>query len=381
MATIKSIESYFFECPLEREFHPAWIPGHAQTANRCFILKLITEEGIEGIGAASCFSEDQARVLKVIVQDTIGQFLMGGDPEAVEVYAKLVTRVGLMLGGRPWLVETALWDLAGKLAGQPLYRMWGGTVEELPVYASTGEVNSVQHSPVQAIAARAAGFKAIKLRAHSDDYRDDVVAVEAVRAAVGRSMKILVDANQGWSLSPFGPHWEYDTALAYAQAIAQYDVYWLEEPLDRFDFNGLAKLRAHSEVRIAGGEMNQGLHEFEVLLEKDALDIYQPDATLAGGVLMARKVAELARERGHIFSPHTWTTGIGFAINMHIAASVSNCPILEFPYEPASWTPQVRDAMLRQPFLPENGFIRLPQGPGLGVTLCPEAMARYAKRL
>ncbi len=381
MASIQRIESYFFERPLEREFHPAWIPGHAQTANRCFILKLITEDGLEGIGAASCFSEDQARVLKVIVQDTIGQFLAGGDPVAVDAYANLVTRVGLMLGGRPWLVETALWDLIGKAEGKPLYRLWGGTSDDLPLYASTGEVNTVEHSPVQAIAAREAGFKAIKLRAHNADYHDDVVAVEAVRAAVGRSMKILVDANQGWSLSPFGPKWDYETALAYARDVAKYDIYWLEEPLDRFDFNGLARLRANAEIRIAGGEMNQGLHEFQILLEKEALDIYQPDATLAGGVLMARKVAELAREHGLTFSPHTWTTGIGFAINMHIAASVANCPILEFPYEPASWSPQARDAMLTRPFLPENGFIRLPQGPGLGIELCPEAMAQYAKRL
>ncbi len=378
---ITAIESYFFEYPLEHPFYPAWIPGHAQTANRCFILKLLTDDGLEGIAAASCFSEDQARVLKVIVQDTIGQFLLGGDPSAVEVYADLITRFGLMLGGRPWLAEVALWDLVGKAAGKPLYTLWGGTVDELPVYASTGEVNTAEHSPMQAIAAREAGFTYLKLRAHNDDYRDDVLAMEAVRAAVGNSMNILVDANQGWSLSPFGPKWDVDTALAYSNAVARFGVYLLEEPLDRFDFDGLAALHEKSPVRLAGGEMNQGLHEFKVLLEKNCLDIYQPDATLAGGVTMARKVAEMAHNQGKLFSPHTWTTGLGFAVNMHIAASVPNCPILEFPYEPASWSPAVRDAMLAEPFIPQNGVIALPQRPGLGVELNPEAMAKYAKRL
>lgn len=378
---ITSIESYFFEYPLERPFYPAWIPGHAQTANRCFILKLITDEGLEGIAAASCFSEDQARVLKVIVQDNIGQFLLGGDPTAVDLYAGLITRFGLMLGGRPWLAEVALWDLLGKAAGKPLYKLWGGTADELPLYASTGETNSAEHSPMQAIAAREAGFHYIKLRAHNDDYKDDLLALEAVQAAVGNAMNILVDANQGWSLSPFGPKWDLDTATAYAKEAAKLGVYWLEEPLDRFDFDGLAKLRATSGARIAGGEMNQGLHEFKILLEKDCLDIYQPDATLAGGVIMARKVAEMAHIQGKLFSPHTWTTGLGFAINMHIAASVPNCPILEFPYEPASWSPAVRDAMLMEPFMPEAGAIQLPQRPGLGVELNPEAMAKYAKKL
>lgn len=378
---IASIETHFFEYPLEKEFHPAWIPGHAQTHNRCVILKLITNDGLEGIAAASVFSEDQARLLKFIVEDTIGQFLIGGDPDAVVMYRDLVTRFGLMIGGRPWLVEAALWDLIGKASEIPLYQHWGGTGEPIELYASTGETNSVERSPEQALAAREAGFRGIKLRAHNTDYQDDIRAVAAVRDAVGDSMKVLVDANQGWSLSPFGPKWEYDTALAFAQAIAEYDVYWLEEPLDRFDFNGLAKLRRSAKVPIAGGEMNQGLHEFKILFEKGCLDVYQPDATLAGGVLMAREVAKMAQEHKVRFSPHTWTNGIGFAINAQIAASVPNCPILEFPYEPGSWSPQARDAMLTKPFLPEDGMLTLPDVPGIGIELDPDAMKQFAKRL
>jgi len=202
-----------------------------------------------------------------------------------------------------------------------------------------------------------------------------------VREAVGDSMKIMVDANQGWSLSPFGPKWDCDTALAYLEGVADCDLYWLEEPLDRFDFNGYAKLREKSAVRIAGGEMNQGFHEFEIMFEKGCLDVYQPDATLAGGVLMARKVAAKAQEEGLLFSPHTWTNGIGFAINLQIAAAAPNCPIIEFPYEPENWTPEARDAMLTEPFMPIDGRLAVPTKPGLGVELNPEVMAQYATRL
>ena len=378
---ISAIETYFFEYPLEKEFHPAWIPGHTQTANRCVILKLITKEGIEGIAAASVFSIEQARVLKFIAVDTIGQFMAGGDPSAVEMYAELIGRFGLMLGGRPWFLEVALWDLIGKEAGVPLCRHWGGSTDELELYASTGETNAAARSPEEALAAREAGFKAIKLRAHNGDFRQDIAALEAVRETVGDSMKILVDANQGWSLSPFGPKWDHDAALEYARAASELGVYWLEEPLDRFDFDGYARLRDNVDVRIAGGEMNQGLHEFKVMIDKDCLDVYQPDATLAGGVIMARKVAEMAKAKGRIFSPHTWTTGLGFAVNLQIAASVSNCPILEFPWVPESWTPKARDAMLAERGLPEGGALKMPEKPGLGVDLDAEVMKEFAIRL
>ena len=378
---ITAIETYFFEYPLEKEFHPSWIPGHAQTHNRCVIIKVVTDDGLEGVGAASCFSEDQARVLKHIAEETIGLFLMGGDPQAVEVYSDIITRYALMLGGRPWLLEVALWDLIGKAAGLPLYRHWGGERDTIEIYASTGETNTVEHSPAMALAARDADFGAIKLRAHHMDMAEDIRALEAVREAVGDSMRILVDANQGWSLSPIGPKWDYNTALEYARACEACDVYWLEEPLDRFDFDGLARLRSEAGVRIAGGEMNQGLHEFKILLEKGSLDVYQPDATLAGGVIMAREVAAMAEEQGLWFSPHTWTNGIGFAVNAQIAAACGACPVLEFPWEPSSWSPAARDAMLTAPFTPDHGTLRMPDAPGLGIELDPEAMSKYAKRI
>ena len=378
---IRAIETYFFDCPLEKDFHPSWIPGHAQTANRCVILKLISDTGIEGIAAASVFSEEQARLAKFIAEDTIGQFLVGMDPAEIDILTRIVNMYGFMLGGRPWFVEVALWDMLGKAAGQPLHRHWGGTAERLEVYASTGEVATAARSPAKALAAREAGFKAIKLRAHNFDHREDIRAVEAVRDTVGDSMELLVDANQGWALSPLGPRWDLDTALDFARAMGDLGVYWLEEPLDRFDFDGLQTLRGLELVPIAGGELNQGIHEFKVLLEKDCLDVYQPDATLAGGVGVSRRVAQLAREKGRSFSPHTWTNGIGFAVNLQIAASVEGCGLLEFPYEPESWSPQVRDAMLTRPFLPENGYLDVPDGPGFGFELSPEAMTAYAKRI
>jgi len=279
------------------------------------------------------------------------------------------------------LVDVAFWDLVGKAAGKPLYKYWGGTDGEMDLYASTAEMVSADRSPDIALQAREDGFKAIKLRAHHMDIRDDIRAVAAVREAVGDSMKIMVDANQGCVLSLAGPEWDFDTALEFANAMSELGLYWLEEPLHRFDYNGIRKLRDRVDIRIAGGELNEGIHEFKVMMEKDCYDVYQPDAVFAGGVSMCLDVAAMAMEKGKMFSPHTWSDGIGFAINAHIAAKVRGCPFLEFPYEPESWTPQVWCAMQTEPFLPENGRITLPDAPGLGIELDEDVIRKHAKRL
>lgn len=378
---ISAIETYYFEYPLAKPFYPTWVPMHAQTANRCVVLKLITDDGLAGIGAASVFNEDQARVLKFIVQDTIGQFMIGADPRDVDTLSEVMRLYGYMLGGRPWLIEAALWDLVGKYENKPLYELWGGASRPLELYASTGELVTAEKGPERALAARDAGFRSVKLRAHHYDWQDDVRAVQAVREAVGDTMRLLVDANQGWTLSPLGVKWDYETAYAFCHAVEELNLFWVEEPLQRFDYDGLAKLRDCVDVPIAGGEMNQGMHEFKILLEKDCLDVYQPDATLAGGVSLAREVARLAVERGRTFSPHTWTNGIGFAVNLQIALSVPECPLLEYPFEPESWSPDVRDAMLTQPFAVSDGSILPPDGPGLGIELNPKIMEKHAKLL
>lgn len=375
---ITSMKAYYFEYPLDKEFHPAWIPGHAQTANRCVILVIGTDQGIEGVSAASVFNEEQARFAKFIAVDTIGRFFLNMDPAEVDTLTRIINMYGFMLGGRPWYIEVALWDLLAKAKGLPLYEYWGGGQSCLPLYASTGETVTAARGPDKALAAREAGFRAIKLRAHNLDYRDDIKAVEAVRDAVGDSMDILVDANQGWTLSPVGPRWDFITALEFAKAMEGLKVLWIEEPLDRFDFEGLRALRDSVAIPIAGGEMNQGLHEFRMLLEKDALDIYQPDATLAGGAAMARQVAQCAREKGRRFSPHTWTNGIGFAANLQIAAA-EQCEILEYPFEPNSWNVEARDGMLEAPFIHDAGRMWLPELPGLGINLSQEAMTKYAR--
>lgn len=150
----------------------------------------------------------------------------------------------------------------------------------------------------------------------------------------------------------------------------------MEEPLHRADYAGMAALRAAVDVRVAGGEMNRESFEFRTLIERRCLDVLQPDAALTGGISGLRRVAEAAVDAGLVFTPHTWSNGLGFVANAHLAVGAGNPPYLEFPYDPPEWSPERRDFMLAGPIAaPEGGVLVLSDEPGLGVALDEDRLA------
>ncbi len=381
---ITEFETTYLDIPLPADFFPSWIPGRTQSHNRCVVIEVHDDSGHVGVAASTCFEKEQAEVVKYIAVDLIGRFLIGADPFEIEKHAKLVDRFAMMFGGRPWLVECALWDLMAKIAGQPLYKLLGGARDRIPAYCSFGESVLVKDVAARkdAVDARMAeGFRAFKLRSRSVDYRDDVRLMEAIREHVGDDIDLMIDCNQGWNLSPLGAEWSYEDTREFCRAAELLDFKWVEEPRPRFDFEGLSRLCIDVDITIAGGELNQGLHEFKILLDRDCLGKLQPDVTLAGGIAMAHKVATLCEARGKDFSPHTWTNGIGLLLNLHLACGVPNCHILEYPYEEPGWVPEMRDAMLVEPVRPRDGILEVPSGPGIGVELDRDAMKRYGTRL
>jgi L-alanine-DL-glutamate epimerase-like enolase superfamily enzyme len=278
-------------------------------------------------------------------------------------------------------LEVALWDIAGQVAELPVATLFGGASEAIPAYASCGVLRPAAERAESALHLREEGFRAIKIRVDPRRLEDGLAAVAATRAAVGDSMAIMVDLNQGWrmagdtstALDPVG-------ARRIASRLADLDVLWLEEPLAGTDLRGLAALRAAAPgIRIAGGEMTRTFAETLAALDADAFDVYQPDAVLAAGMLRTRTAGELALARNRWFTPHTWTNGIGLLANLHVAAGVGGGPYLEFPYDPPGWTPERRDAFLVEPIRPDrNGVLRVPGVPGLGVRLDETAIARFA---
>jgi L-alanine-DL-glutamate epimerase-like enolase superfamily enzyme len=207
-----------------------------------------------------------------------------------------------------------------------------------------------------------------------------VAAVAAVREAVGDALEILVDLNQWWRMAGdiargFGPQ----DARRLIERLAEFDVLWVEEPLDGNDIHGMRSLRHTTGVRVAGGEMARTFEELYAALEADALDVYQPDVVLALGMSTARTLAELALRRNRWFTPHTWTNGIGLLANLHVVCGVGGGPYVEFPFDPPGWTCERRDFMLAEPVrIRPDGCVHVPDAPGLGLVLDDEAVAFYS---
>src|SRR3989441_8106781 len=246
---ITSVKVRLFEYPMPKPFHPTWQPV-ATTAARIHVVEVHTDEGITGIGSGGV----------PVRWEVAGLFLMGQDPFALEQHVANLRSMAFFVG-RPWPVEIALWDIIGKATGKPAYKLLGGGSEKLKAYASTGELRPQGARVEAAQQTVAAGFKAVKLRFHSPDWRDDVRTLAAVRKAIGDQIDIMVDGNWGWRIAPDRQlsRWDLKTAISVDKACEEHGVYWLEDPLRAYDQGWLRQPQRHPTKRpIAGHEANRG---------------------------------------------------------------------------------------------------------------------------
>lgn len=366
---IIAIEIKHYLLPLDPPFKAAWDPNPRRKFAST-VVQVHTDEGVTGIGSGDLMTGFEGHE----------QLFIGQDPFAIERHSQVIDNIDFHYG-RCWPLDLALWDLMGKATGQPTYKLLGARNDRILAYASTGEMVTPEVRAERAQQLLEQGFKAMKIRFHHKDVRDDIRVVEAVRKAIGDKLDIMVDANQGWKM-PWDtePTWDLKKAYQVAKELEQLGVFWLEEPLPSHDFHGLAQLRQMvGGIRIAGGEMNRRMHDFREMNFLGSLDVYQPDVALTGGITQVRKIADMVQASGAWFSPHTWTNGIGVMANLHLAAAVSHCPYLELPFDPPSWTPERRDFIQRDKLnIDSDGYLHLPQAPGLGVELDLEAVERYA---
>jgi L-alanine-DL-glutamate epimerase-like enolase superfamily enzyme len=355
---IAGVELRRYALALDPPFRAAWDPTPRATVEATLVI-VRSEDGVAGYASGDAVPD----------ADLLSRLLVGADPFRTEAVREIFETVDFH-GGRPWTVEVAIWDLVGRLVGQPLWRLLGGRSERLIAYASTAEPVSAEERARRVAALRDRGVRAVKLRFHHADWRRDVEVVEQVRDAVGGDVEIMVDANQGWRMAgDRSARWDVATATQCARALEPLGVYWLEEPLRTDDVDGYALLRRRTSLRIAAGEMVRGLFEARDLILRGGVDVVQPDVVLAGGLGGCRRIAALADLCGRAFSPHTWTNGFGLVANLHLAAAVSTCPYLEVPFDPPGWTPDRRDWLLGGPTveIASDGTIGPPPGPGLGV--------------
>jgi D-galactarolactone cycloisomerase len=329
------------------------------------IVEVHSDQGITGIGP-----DMDAKLLPAVKT-----LLTGADPFDVDLHAERLYGIQAGTGYRGTAgAEIAIWDLIGKAANQPLYKLWGGGRDRVAPYSSMLRLSTPEERADIAVKLKAQGWQAIKYRCSFPTMKEDVRLVEMSRKAVGNDFGIMCDGNKATLnyASQKGVPWDFTRAVETAKEYQRMNVYWLEEPLPRYDFDGLAELNRQIEMKLAGGEGNRGIHEFRTLLEKGCFDIVQPEVMLEGPTHL-RKIAVIAESMNKLCIPHVGDSRLGTICDLHLVASWPNAPYLEiFNDVPIGNYEYPFQIFENPPTLDKDGYFNLPQGPGLGMTIKKE---------
>ena len=356
-------------------------PTIADGSQDDLVVRVSTDEGIVGVGEVDSSPEVARAVIEAPASHSLAcglrELLLGADPLAVEECWERMYRRAIFLGRRGVAihamsgVDIALWDIKGQALGQPVAALLGTPVRSrVRAYASMLMPESPAEVRSRVAEARDAGFTAVKLGwgpLGTDPARDVELAAAACDAG-GSNTAIMIDAGFAYG---------EDAALAasVARELHELGVYWLEEPLDPDALGPYAALTAASDLRIAAGEQEATRWSFGDLVERGCVDVVQPDVSRCGGITELVRIAELAREHGVATVPHAWKSGIVKAASLHVDAILPGDGVfLEYC---VADSPITRD-LTRETFpLDDDGFVAVPTGPGLGVTLDDEVVERY----
>jgi D-galactarolactone cycloisomerase len=269
-------------------------------------------------------------------------------------------------------IDIALWDLLGQATGQPISRLLGGRYRErVKPYASL-LMGEPERMADELRRLHAHGFRAFKigwgLFGRASNALDEAI-VRAAREAIGPDCLLMVDA--GGSDAYWGNRYKW--AVRTAQMLAAYDVAWFEEPLHPDALEEYALLRRAAPLPIAGGEVLTRRQSFRTWLQAGAFDIVQPDVTKVGGISEERRIGWMAQEHGVRFIPHGWNTAVGLAADLHLAAAFADTDLVEY----CTGSPYIDKLAAGGWHLDADGMLAIPTGPGLGITLDPDAVARY----
>jgi D-galactarolactone cycloisomerase len=357
MSRVTEVECFHlrFEYDMARSFQTPAGPVHARFAS---FVRLRTDDGHEGIGSGYA----HPGVVQASV-DHLAPFVIGFDPlDSERTHARLhgISRWFGRKGGAVAAIsaiDTALWDLRGKIAGQPVWKLLGGESGRAPAYASGNLYSSPEAVAEGVRRAIARGFRRVKMRiGWTFDY--DCAAMRAARAAMGPDHDLMIDGTQRFTLQ---------TALDIAPVLEEVRAFWFEEPFAPDDIDSFVALRqglAPYGVPLATGENEFGFHGFRELIRAGAIDIAQADASRAGGITEVMRIGRMAAEHGVRLAPHTWCDAVAVVANAHVVAALPNAITCEVDQTGNRFIEE-----LIGPLPIADGLLDLGDRPGLGITL------------
>jgi D-galactarolactone cycloisomerase len=328
------------------------------------IVEIHTDQGLVGIGHGIPHNALSA----------VRAYLIGKDPFDTEVHFPALNRANPPIRGVAG-IDIALWDLVGKACGQPLYKLWGGEKDRVVPYAAMVQVSTPEERAALAVRLSSEGWKAMKLRLHAPTMQEDLRIFETVKKAVGDKMAVGVDANQDDAVR-FNIKWDFKRALETGRALQEMGCSWLEEPLKRDDLEGNAELARRLDMPIAGGENERDLAKFARMIRLDSFDILNPESLIVG-IYGMRKIAAAAELFGKRIVPHTGLFRLGTIAQLHLLAAWSHGPYIEILHDPPIGSYLVNFKIFKNPpLLDKDGYLPLPQGPGLGVEIDPDLILK-----
>ncbi|MDH3034399.1 MULTISPECIES: mandelate racemase/muconate lactonizing enzyme family protein [unclassified Streptomyces] len=339
------------------------------------LVAVHTDEGITGIGSAFTSETLVRGAIDLLLPHLVGQ-----DPVEVERITETLHQTAFWMGRGGALthatsaIDIALWDVAGQALGQPVGRLLGGCHRaRVRPYASVlmDEAGPMTDNLTQLVEQGFTAFKIGWWKFGRVDAATDERTVAAARTAIGDRL-LAVDAGGSEGFFPGDLAWAKRTA----RMLADYDVAWFEEALAPDDLEGFAELRAGSPVPISGGEVLTRRQSFAPYLRCRAFDIVQPDTTKGGGLSESRRIGWAAQDLGIRLIPHGWNTAIGLAADLQLSSALASTDLVEYKTGSA----YVDDLVTGGWPLDADGYLDIPSGPGLGVSLDQEAVEKYGTR-
>ena len=316
---IEKIENFLLKTPIDEPF--GWSMGWTDT-RASMITKITTDDGLVGWG------EGGSSPSAAVIHDVFRSLLIGKDPRNRNklwhsMFQALhnANAAGGFGGDAISSVDIALWDLAGKAAGKGVAELLGGRVrDKIAVYA-TGLYYQKEEFPTKLLdeagAYVEAGFKGMKTKVGGLSLREDVARVRVLRNAIGDDIYLMVDANKAYDVS---------TAIEIGRRLADLDIHWFEEPLMAHDTDGYLEVKRSQPIRVSGGEIFRNRFEFRDIITRNAVDIVQPDISLAGGITEFRNIASLANTCGIQVNPHVWGSSVMISATLNLVSTFAPNP-------------------------------------------------------